>query len=144
MKKVSASIEINSTASKVIDAFLQPDMLRDWWNVERCLIQPQSGGLYTLVWNVSNTGFGYVSSGIITIYQPGIMLVIEKLVYLNPEHPILGPMTLSIRAEQHENTTFMHLAQDGYREGSHWDWYYDAVKNAWPQMLQTLKAYLEK
>jgi len=144
MKKVTASIEINNTASKVIDAFLQPAMLQDWWNAERCLIQPQSGGLYTIAWDVSNTGFRYVSSGIITVYQPGIMLVIEKMVYLNPEHPILGPMTLSILAEQHENTTSLHLTQDGYREYPDWDWYYDAVKNAWPQVLQTLKAYLEK
>ncbi|QEC66286.1 SRPBCC domain-containing protein [Panacibacter ginsenosidivorans] len=144
MKKVTASIAINSSSSKIIDAFLQPHMLKEWWNVERCLIQPQSGGLYTLAWNINSNGFGYISSGIITVYQPGHMLVIEKLVYLNPELPILGPMALSIHTEQLENAVSLYLTQDGYKEGPAWDWYYNAVKDTWPQVLQTLKIYLEK
>jgi hypothetical protein len=144
MKKVTASININSTSSKIIEAFLQPHMLKEWWNVERCLIQPQSGGLYTLAWNINSDGFGYISSGIITIYQPDHMLIIEKLIYLNPKQPILGPMTLSIHTEQTENAVSLHVAQDGYKDGTAWDWYYNAVKDAWPHVLQTLKTYLEK
>jgi len=144
MRKVSASIAINSSPSKITEAFLQPAMLKQWWAVERCCIEPHSGGLYTLAWGITENGFAYISSGIITMYQPGIMLMIEKLVYLNPHYAILGPMTLSIRTEANENSTTLHLIQDGYRQGADWDWYYDAVKDAWPLVLQTLKTYLEK
>jgi len=144
MRKVATSIDINCNASKITDAFLKPDMLKEWWKVERCFIQPQSGGVYALLWNISAQGVGYVSSGIITLYQPGIMLTIEKLIYLNPEHPVLGPTTLTIEVQQNENNCTLHLTQSGYKEGADWDWYYDAVKAAWPQVLNTLKTYLER
>src|SRR5689334_1097833 len=109
MRKVSASINIACAASKITDAFLKPEMLKEWWQVERCLVQPQSGGLYTLVWNITQQGFGYVSSGIITLYQPGIMLTIEKFIYLNPQHPVLGPMTLHLEVQQNENDCTLNL-----------------------------------
>ena len=143
MRKVIATTDIHILPSKIIDAFLQPHKLKEWWNVEQCLIQPQSGGVYTLIWNVSDAGFKYVSSGIITIYQPGIMLLIEKYIYLNPEHNILGPTTLSIKTEPHDDYTKLIVIQDGYKEGADWDWYFNAVQTAWPQVLQTLKNYLE-
>lgn len=143
MRKVTASIDIKSTPSKIIDAFLQPNILNRWWSVERCFIEPHSGGLYTLAWGITENGFGYISSGIISIYQPGLMLTIEKLVYLNPDISILGPMTLNIRTQPNENFTILHIVQDGYKNGTDWDWYYSAVSDAWPQVLKILKAYLE-
>ena len=144
MRKVTASTDIHCHASKITDAFLKPEMLRAWWQVERCFIQPQSGGIYTLLWNITTHGFGYVSTGIITLYQPGIKLVIEKFIYLNPERSVLGPMTLTIEVQENENKCVLHLIQDGYKEGADWDWYYEAVKTAWPQVLNNLKAYLEQ
>lgn len=144
MRKINAAININCTPSKITDAFLKEDMLKEWWKVERCFIQPHSGGLYTLLWKVTDAGFGYVTSGIITLYQPGIMLTIEKLIYLNPQHPVFGPMTLHIEVQQNETDCTLHLTQDGYKDGADWDWYYDAVKLAWPQVLNDLKFYLEK
>lgn len=142
MRKVESTIIINCSAEKITDAFTEPSMLREWWNVERALIEKKNGGIYTLAWNVTDKGFGYVSTGVIKTYRSNFLEIIN-FVYLNPEHSILGPMTLTIKTSQKENGTELYLCQDGYQSGSDWDWYYHAVTQAWPAVLKTLKDYLE-
>lgn len=144
MRKVEVTIDINSSPKAIISAFTDPDKLRDWWNVEKTLINKKVGGLYTLTWNLSEKGFGYVSTGTIKEYHPDKILVIENFVYLNPDKSFLGPMTLTVRIKEKGNTTEVYLCQDGYQNGTDWDWYYNTVKQAWPTVMQTFKNYLEK
>ncbi len=144
MKKVEVTIEINTTGEKVISAFTDRQMLHDWWQVDRTLIEKKVNGLYTLAWNIGANGFGFVSSGIIKEYVSGSLLVIDKFVYLNPGKSFLGPMTLTIKVTSKKNSVELYLCQDGYQEGSDWDWYYQAVQTAWPIVLKELKNYLEK
>ncbi|HKI79483.1 MAG TPA: SRPBCC family protein [Ignavibacteriaceae bacterium] len=143
MKKVEVTTKIQTTPEQVLNSFTNPEMLKDWWDVERSLIDKRSGGLYTLSWNISEKGIGYVSSGIIRNYVKDKELIIDNLVYLNPEKPFLGPMSLTIKAIKKDNLTEVYLCQDGYQAGKDWNWYYEAVKKAWPQVLQELKKYLE-
>lgn len=141
---MEVTIDIQTTPEAIISAFIEPNMLNDWWGVERTRIDKKPGGLYTLAWNISDKGFGFVSTGIIKDYQPGKELIIDNLVYLNPDKPFLGPMKLTIRVKEKSKLTELYLCQDGYQSGSDWDWYYDAVKQAWPNVLKGLKDYLEK
>ena len=144
MRKVEASIEINVPPRRVIQAFTDTELLRGWWSVERALVEPKVGGLYTLAWGVSEKGFGYVSSGSIKSYDPESTLVVDNLVYMNPERPLFGPMSLTVKATQNGIGTEVYLCQDGYQQGADWDWYYEAVINAWPKVLKNLKSHLEK
>ena len=143
MRKIESSISIQSKPDNIISAFTDFEMLHGWWGVERTLVQKKVGGLYTLAWGISDKGFGFVMNGIIDEYQLDKGLVIKNLVYLNPEKPFLGPMTLTIKAAKKEKLTEAYLCQDGYQSGKDWDWYYEAVKSAWPDVMQTLKDYLE-
>jgi uncharacterized protein YndB with AHSA1/START domain len=144
VKKVEAIIEIRTTPQQIIKAFTDLKMLEDWWHVERALVEKKAGGLYILAWNISEMGFGYVSSGTFKTYVPDKEIVVENLIYLNPERSFLGPMSLTVRATKAKELTSVYLCQDGYQSGRDWDWYYEAVKNAWPSVLQDLKKYLEK
>lgn len=143
MKKVSATITIMSSPEAVMTAFTDIDKLRHWWGVDRSLISKHVGGLYCLAWHVNDHGIGFITSGTISEYDPGSHLVITNIVYMNPERPFLGPMTLSIRVVQSGHATQVHLIQSGYQDGDDWDWYYNAVQQAWPAVLQKLKEYLE-
>lgn len=143
MKKVELTIEINTDAEKVISAFMDSEMLKGWWNVERALIEKKINGLYMLAWNIGDNGFGFVSTGVIKEYKPGNLLVIDKFVYLNPGRSFLGPMTLTIKVTSKANGVELYLCQDGYQEGNDWDWYYKAVEAAWPVVAKDLKRYLE-
>src|SRR5688572_17746065 len=143
--KVEINVPIQAPGKKIIAAFLDAGMLKDWWKTERTLIEPKVGGTYLLAWNVTPQGFGYVASGVISEINPGHSLIIENYCYLNPERTILGPMRLIIRAwHLDDQTTQLYLCQDGYQQGGDWDWYYQSVKQAWPMVGDMLKNYLEK
>jgi len=143
MRKVEAYTEIPRSPEQVFDAFTELPLLKGWWGVERCLIEKRQGGLYSLAWDVSDKGFRYISTGIITVYKPGVELLIDHFVYFNPEKQVLGPTWLKLVFEKKENEhTLLRLTQGGYREGGDWDWFYDSVLRAWPQALGMLKNFL--
>lgn len=144
MKKVEVNIWANVNPAQVIAAFTNPELLQEWWGVEKCLIQTSPGGIYSLVWNVTDQSMGFVFSGIVQEYVPEHTLKISDIVYLNPQRSILGPMNLTVIAREEGSGSRIYLCQDGYREGGDWDWYYQAVNDAWPIVMKDFKAYIEK
>jgi len=144
MRAVESSILINSSPGKVIDAFLDPEDLKGWWGVHRSLVEKKVNGIWTVVWEISEAGIKYISTGLITTYEPRSHLEISNLVYLNPDKQILGPMKLELNAKAIQpSQTNLNLIQSGYQQGGDWDWYYKAVVDAWPFALGLLKKYLE-
>ncbi|MCH8233259.1 MAG: SRPBCC domain-containing protein [Bacteroidetes bacterium] len=131
------------TPETVLNAFMDFDMLNGWWGVEKALVEKREGGVYALVWDISESGFRYVATGIIKSYKADAILEIENYTYLNLNMPIMGPMGLIIEAIVKNNQTELTITQTGYQSGGDWDWYYDAVKQAWPDVLASLKEYLE-
>jgi hypothetical protein len=106
--------------------------------VERCLVEAKQGGIYSLAWNISNQGFQYISTGVITVYQPAKELLIDHFVYFNPEKSILGPTYLCLKLEEMNSSTQLKLIQGNYQDGGDWNWFYEVVKDAW-----NLKSFLE-
>ena len=54
MRKVEATININCSPEKIIEAFTESNKLHDWWQVEQTLIEKRNGGVYTLAWNITD------------------------------------------------------------------------------------------
>jgi uncharacterized protein YndB with AHSA1/START domain len=141
---VTAEIRILSSPKQVLSCFYDPIHLKGWWGVERSLIELKNGGLYSLAWEISEKGFKYVSSGTISRYEEDLILELENMVYFNPEKSILGPMKMSFEVTAiNSRESLLRIRQDGYQEGGDWDWYYEAVKDAWPKALVYLKTYIE-
>lgn len=144
MRNVEVSIIIDRPPSLVMSLFTELRHLRNWWNVDRALIDLRNGGVYTLVWGISGEAMNYVSTGIIGEYMSDYQLRINQWLYLNPQRQILGPMELSIIATPENGKTSLTIVQSGYQQGGDWDWYYDAVTIAWPQLITVIKDYAEK
>jgi uncharacterized protein YndB with AHSA1/START domain len=143
MRSVSASIKISVPSVLALQAFLDIDLLQGWWGVERGFVQAVPGGVWAMAWERSEAGFKYSGTGIISVYEPGKHLRIEKMMYFNPDHPILGPMILAVTARPDGKGCELTVVQDGYGDGDHWDWYYNAVVEGWPASLKLLKTFLE-
>ncbi len=144
MRAVESFVQIKCEPSRAIAAFLDEKDLQGWWGVQRCLVEKKLNGTWTTAWEISEAGIKYISSGVITAYNPNSHLEISNLVYLNPDREILGPMKLELFAEENDDVgTNLRLIQSGYQQGGDWDWYYEAVKAAWPVALGLLKEYLE-
>ncbi len=131
-RKVSTSIQVSAGAERALRAFLDPELMKQWWGVERALVEERKGGPWALAWGASEHGYHYVVSGIIKSLLPGKRLRIDSLVYFSPDFPVLGPMRL-----------FVNVRQDGYGQGPDWDRYYQAVVKGWKEALRNLKAFLE-
>lgn len=130
---------------EVLKVFVEHEHLKNWWGVSRSLIDVKKGGLYSLTWQRNDKCVDYVSSGIITEYLPGCQLKIEKMVYINPQRPILGPTELLVLTTPlDQTTTELTVLQAGYQSGPDWEWYYQTVLKAWPEVLSKIKAYLEE
>lgn len=143
-KSVEAEIEISKSPQEVVDQFLSVEGMCTWWGADRGLIMPEVGGIWVMAWNVSKYGFMYVSTGVISKYEPAKSLVISHYTNLNPEHPNFGPMTLSIECQPKNNGALLKLVQDGYQESTpSWNVYYEATVQCWPRVLNDLKTYLE-
>ena len=71
MKKVEAEISLQVEPARALAAFTDPDMLAEWWGVEKQFIDLREGGLYTLAWHIGDQGIQYVSTGRINAYEEG-------------------------------------------------------------------------
>ena len=144
MRLVAASIDIKARPEKIWQAFMRQNDLRAWWGVARSLIEPKPGGLYSLAWEISEQGMKYVSTGIIAELIPSEYLMVRNFVYFNADKEILGPMELEIDLMPiDDKTTKVGIVQSGYQFGGDWDWYYEAVIEAWPKTLELLNDYLD-
>ena len=143
MREVVESIKIQATQEEVMRCFTHQEYLSGWWGVERSYIELRKGGNYVLTWNITPKGFGYVSTGKVADYVPGVRLVLNDMMYLNPDRPILGPMVMEIHLTDNNGLSELTVRQAGYQEGPDWDWYYQAVCDAWPHALVTLKKFIE-
>lgn len=143
MRAVEAECLIKRSPENVLDVFLNVADICKWWGADRGLIEPKVGGVWALAWNVSENGFQYVKTGTISKYEPAYNLEIANLVYFNSQYPVFGPMKLIIEVKQMQTGTLLTLCQKGYQTGESWDWYYNAVTQAWPVVLKQIKDYME-
>jgi hypothetical protein len=143
LRAVSNSVDLPLGPESAIGLFLDPGHLRAWWGVERCLVEPYAGGAYTLAWQITRDGLGYVTSCVVRAIGEGF-LKIGTVVYLSSQRPVMGPMSLEVVAQPTPSGCRLTVVQDGYREGPDWAWYHEAVETAWPLVLATLADYAEK
>lgn len=143
MKKIEVRITMRAEPRQIIRAFTDSEVLKDWWEVERSLIDLYVGQPYILVWLIGDQGFKHVTSGVIDAYDREGMIRIRDMVYLNPKRTIFGPMSLTVKTGKTYSGTQVYLCQDGFQSGGDWDWYYKSLKKSWPEMMKKLKDYLE-
>lgn len=142
MRTVQTRIHVVTTPEAAARAFLNLDAMRQWWHVDRGLVEPREGGVWALAWERSEHGFKYVITGRIASLGPG-RVVITEMLYFNPDRPILGPMSLTVTAVPATGGCELTIQQDGYGDGPDWDWYYKVVSWAWPEVAKDFREFLE-
>ncbi len=143
MRHVETTVRVNAAPEAVLRAFTDVEAMRQWWGADRGLVEPREGGVWALAWERSAQGFKYVTTGRIASMEPGCRLCIADLVYFNPDRAVLGPMMLTVQVTAVDGGCLLTIRQDGYRDGPDWDWYRDAVSQAWPEVAKLVKRFVE-
>lgn len=141
---VESKIRIKASAKQILSALLELKHLKNWWGVDSCFIEKKDGGLYALTWLRSKDGIKFISTGRIRTYDRRTHLHLEDMLYINSEKPILGPFIIKFDIDEKPTYSNLTVFQSGYKKGKVWDWYYEAVRDGWPEALIMLKKYLEE
>jgi len=143
-RSVDTEVIMSTSPEQVLDAFLNDDDLKAWWKVSRTLVEPKTGGVWSVTWDdwgSAKTQHAWI--GVIETLTAN-RLVIGHLVMIEPGMPLLGPMQLEIRVRPAESGTLLSLSHRGYGYGEHWDTMYDAVVNGWDHVLGDMQAWFQE
>ena len=134
-RSVKTIRHMEATPDEVIQAFVDSGDLTAWWQVTRSLVEPEKGGVWSIAWDDWGEEKTHHSwSGVISDIGPG-RLMIDAMVMIEPDMPLLGPMQLQILAEPADNGSAVTVTHSGYGYGDHWDEMYRLVVNGWDHVL---------
>ena len=132
---------IPASPQDVLRAFTDDSDLKAWWKVSRSLVEPGKGGIWSITWDdwgEQKTQHAWI--GEIDELTPN-RLLIKRLVMIEPDMPLLGPMQLEINVEPVEGGTSVMVSHRGYRYGDHWDKIYELVVDGWDHVLGDLETW---
>jgi uncharacterized protein YndB with AHSA1/START domain len=143
-RSVDTEVFISATPEKVIQAFLGDEELKGWWKVSRSLVEAKHGGIWSITWDdwgPEKTQHAWI--GVIEEITPD-RLVVGRLVMIEPDMPLLGPMQLEITVKPSEGGTSLRISHRGYRYGDHWDTIYDMVVQGWGHVLGDMEVWFQE
>ncbi len=133
-----------ASPDQVIQAFVDGDDLAAWWQASRSLVEPETGGVWSIAWDDwGEAQTHHAWSGVISDIGPG-RLVIDAMVMMEPDMPLLGPMRLQILAEPAEHGSSVTVTHSGYGYGEHWDEMYRLVVNGWDHVLGDMQTWFRE
>jgi uncharacterized protein YndB with AHSA1/START domain len=133
-----------ATPADVLQAFVDDEDLKTWWNVSRTLIEPKVGG----VWSVSWDDWGeektqHSWSGVIGALSDR-KLVVTGMVMNEPDMPLFGPMRLQIEVAASDGGSVVTVTHSGYGYGGHWDEIYALVVAGWDHVLGDMQEWIQQ
>ena len=140
-RSVDTEVRISAGPDEVLQAFLDGDDLQAWWKVSRTLVEPKTGGIWSITWdNWGPEKTQHAWSGVIEEITAN-RLVIGHLVMNEPDLPLFGPLRLEISVAPAAGGTLLLLSHSGYGYGEHWDEMYDLVVQGWDHVLGDMETW---
>ena len=140
-REVRTTAEIAATPERVVDAFLEPDDLSEWWKVSRSFVERKVGGIWAVTWDdYGKDRTNHVWSGVIEDIGPR-RIVIRDVVMIEPGRPLFAPMRIEIVAELLGEGCKLEVIHGGYGHGSDQDWLHTTVAAGWRHVLGDLQTW---
>ena len=140
-RTVKTTRVIPASPEAVLDAFMDAEALASWWQVSRSLVEPETGGIWSVSWDDwGEQKTQHAWSGVIEELTPK-RLVVGHLVMNEPGMPLFGPMQLEIEVERVAGGSSLTVSHHGYGYGEHWDRIYELVVSGWEHVLGDLESW---
>jgi uncharacterized protein YndB with AHSA1/START domain len=141
--QLRSQVRIHADPAKVWAALVEPARVRVWWGATQGVVEPQKGGAWALAW-AQPGGYRYVLAGLIRVWRPEKRLLVDPLVYFNAEHPVPGPMRLSLSLTAKGGSTRLVVLLRPRGDDPGWTQYREEAQVGWREALGNLKNYLER
>lgn len=135
---------ISASPDQVLEAFLDGADLKAWWKVSRSLVERKQGGIWSITWDdwgEEKTQHAWVGE---IDELTANRVVIGRLLMIEPDMPLLGPLQLEIKVEPADGGTSVTVLHRGYQYGDHWDRIYDLVVNGWNHVLGDMQDWAQQ
>ena len=141
---VTTTRSMPATPAEVLQAFVEDEDLKAWWQISRSRIDPSVGGIWSISWDDWGTEkTQHAWSGVVDVISDR-RLVIGRMVMNEPNLPLLGPMQLEIEVAAIEGGSSVTVTHRGYGYGAHWDKIYDDVVNGWDHVLGEMEEWFRE
>lgn len=143
-RSVVTTRDMPAAPDRVLQAFVSDTDLKAWWKVTRSLVESRSGGVWSISWDDWGEERTHHSwTGVIEEISAE-KLVIGRMVMIEPDMPLLGPMRLEIAIAPAENGSSVTVTHSGYGYGDHWDTMYELVVTGWDHVLGDLQEWFRE
>jgi len=142
---VRAEIDIHARPMAITHALTDVAQLKQWWNVDQRLVDERADGVWAVRWNAPDADCdGAVLSGTIRSLRHSSHLHLQRMVYVSPGRPILGPLSLTFEVREQGTSTRLTMLHEGFGNTPDLAWYREISAASWPRDLVRLKDHLER
>jgi uncharacterized protein YndB with AHSA1/START domain len=124
-----------------------PSAIRHWWNADRAIVIPQTGGMWVAAWGESEDSPDYITAAVIAEFTPHKRLVLQDYQYYSAVEdplPFDANITTTFEVQDSEKGSSLQVIQDGFPSDSNADEFFQACKQGWIDTFDGIRSYLSK
>lgn len=147
---IDLTLEIAAPAVRVFDAFFDPALLQQWWQVDRAIVSPRLFGPFAVEWAptpftdpVLGTLGGVFHGTVLDVRRPREVFIGECY-WLPPQGAAIGPMALTLTCTPAGDLTRLRVQQTGFDDVPRWRRYYEITNAGLKACLDELRRLLEE
>ncbi|MBZ9632240.1 SRPBCC domain-containing protein [Salegentibacter sp. LM13S] len=145
-RKIKKEIRINENGSKVFNALVTPNLIKEWWGASQAIVVPDEDGVFALSWGDNPDKADYIAAATISEFKPHVKLTLSDYTYLSENEylPFKAKFKVKFRIECETNYCVLKLEHSGFPNKSQADKFYSDCDTGWDESLESLKNLVEK
>ena len=143
-RSITRDILLPAPPERVFELLITPSAIRHWWQANRAIVMPVSGGIWAAAWGEDEDDPDYIVSATLRVFDPPMRLVLADYRYYAKTGPMPfeADFTTEFKIESHGEQTKLIVTQDGFPAAAEADEYYRGCEQGWEATLQGILDYV--
>lgn len=147
MRSIEQKICVETGSLDVFNSLITPSRINEWWKSSTAIVNPKKGGIWMASWGEDIDAPDYVTSAVLSEFDPGQRLVMSDYDYLSKSGPLPFEAefeTSFLISELSESETELKVIQTGFPDEKTADGFYAGCLQGWEDTLANLKIHLQQ